>query len=157
MKDLLNNTVDRENENVVYETKLHWVSYVRPIISLIISLSFVWFISLFIEPYKEFYWIVKILCFLLVLETAHTIYKLLYLKRIKIYLTKKSLTLKQGIFSKELTDISLSKYEGMGLHQSLLGRVLGYGTLSITTGGASQSYQIEEPMKLRGYILELIK
>ncbi len=176
MKDLLNKTVYIE-DNIRYETKLHWVSYINPIISIFVTLFIYLAISKWIvEPFvhhKSFYiieegkvveeftelqsffrWIVRIFFIYLITKM---IYSIFYLNTIKIYLTEKSLTLKQGIFSKRLTDISLSKYEGMGLHQSLLGRILGYGTLSITTGGASQSYKIEEPMKLRGYILKLIK
>ncbi len=169
MKDLLNNTINSRNKDVVYETKLHWISYVMPITMIFILIFICSFVSSeYVQPFinsekfrpnngdgqETIQWIVV---FVFLLPIFRIVWNIIYLNMITIYLTPKSLTLKQGILSKTLTDISLSKYEGMGLHQSLLGRLLGYGTLSITTGGASQSYRIEEPMKLRQNILELIE
>lgn len=72
---------------------------------------------------------------------------------LKISLKKKYLTLQSGIFTKNISDISLEKLEGFNLHQSLLGRLLNYGTLTISTGGVIQKYQIRKPQEFRKQLL----
>ncbi len=91
--------------------------------------------------------------FVIVIYILKKIYFIIYNKMTKIFITDKSLTLITGILSKNIDDISLNKYEGMAIHQSLLGRFLNYGILTVSTGGVTLSYQIEKPLVLREYII----
>ncbi|MBS9768642.1 MAG: PH domain-containing protein [Flavobacteriaceae bacterium] len=79
---------------------------------------------------------------------------IIYYKMTRIYLYKHYITLRTGILSKNLDDISLNKYEGLSVSQSWLGRILNYGVLAISTGEISQFYLIEKPLELRKHILE---
>ncbi|WP_203965455.1 PH domain-containing protein [Capnocytophaga stomatis] len=66
------------------------------------------------------------------------------------------MSLSRGILGKRVDDIALSKMEGIGVYQNILGKYLNYGTLIVTTGEVTQSYFIQKPMEFRKHLLETI-
>ncbi len=165
MRDLLHDT-KQEQENIIYEAKLHWILYVKPMLIIIMAIPVMylymvtfWFslsefkivvpefklinIFQFIIPAIILYWVL-----------IKGVWRFLYLKMTRIYLTNKGLTLETGILAKYIDDIALNKYEGMSIHQSLLGRILNYGVLVVSTGELNQGYKIAKPLVLREYILK---
>ncbi|RGN43968.1 PH domain-containing protein [Bacteroides sp. OM05-12] len=54
--------------------------------------------------------------------------------------TNKRVILKTGVISRRALDLVLAKCEGLQIKQSVLGRILNYGTITVTTGGATSSY-----------------
>ncbi len=162
MKDLLN---DYKEENVMYSTKLHWIVYVKSIcIIFVCMLILSIYILMFWHSYKTNSIEFPELSFRNIFEIGIpailtywifiNILKIVYCKMTKIYLFKNYITLKTGILSKNLEDITLNKYEGLSVSQSWLGRILNYGVLVISTGEISQFYLIEKPLELRKHILE---
>ncbi len=169
MVDLLNNKKIHE-DNSLYSTKVHWIAYVFPIIAIIVAIFILFFFIMiswdnyFFENgtthrvirFPEFRirnFFELAIPFIIVIYILKKIYFIIYNKMTKIFITDKSLTLETGIFSRNIDDISLNKYEGMAIHQSLLGRFLNYGILTVSTGGVTLSYQIEKPLVLREYII----
>ena len=64
---------------------------------------------------------------------------------------------KRGIIKRRSTELLLKKCEGVQVDQSLLGRVLDYGTVNVTTGEATNSYKyISHPLKFSQKIHEQI-
>ena len=142
-------TIQQTYQNeIIYQTKIHWISFVKPILFMIIGFPFL----LFLFFTKE--WIYLILFGLIGFLGIKGIYIYYHLKCIRVILSKYFLSLKTGIFSNEINDIALSKTESIGLYQSLLGRILNYGTLTITTGEVTQQYLIEKPLDFRNYLLK---
>lgn len=135
--------------NVIYQTRIHWISFVKPVVLMMISFPFV---ITFLNMEKSMS-IKLVFCGFMSLVFLKNVYIYWYLKRIYIFLSERFLSLKTGIFSKEISDISLTKLEGISVHQSLLGRWLNYGTLVISTGEISQSYKIQNPMEFRKKLL----
>ncbi|MDO4881600.1 MAG: PH domain-containing protein [Capnocytophaga sp.] len=133
---------------MVYQTKIHWISFIKPILFMVIGFPFL----LFLFFTKE--WIYLIIFGAIGFLGIKGMYIYCYLKRIRVILSKRFLSLKMGLFSNEINDIALSKTEGIGIYQSLLGRLLNYGTLIITTGEVTQKYLIEKPMEFRTHLLE---
>ncbi len=160
MKNSSNVTGTKER-NIIYKTKMHWIAYVKPTVSIIVSIFLIllyiiifWGIQI---PSFDFWGIINfIIPLILVLWIARSVISIIYYKLAKIYITNRGVTLETGILSKQIDDIELKKYEGMSIHQSFLGRVLNYGMLTISTGEISQSYQIEKPLIFRENILDLI-
>ncbi|GIJ92807.1 membrane protein [Capnocytophaga stomatis] len=138
-----------QNE-IIYQTKLHWISYLKPIFFIIIGFPF--FFSLFFI--KGFLYVA--LCTLIGFLFIKGIYKYFYLKSVKVILHKNYLSLSRGILGKRVDDIALSKMEGIGVYQNILGKYLNYGTLIVTTGEVTQSYFIQKPMEFRKHLLETI-
>lgn len=135
------------SQPILHEAKLHWISNIGPIFLMLVgSIGFIC-IWVNFEP-------IKILGFALVFLFFNGTVKYLQNKYTQIYLTERYITIKTGIFSKNTFDLSLSKLEGMSLHQSFLGRFFNYGQLIISTGEISYSYKVENPMSLRSAIID---
>ena len=64
--------------------------------------------------------------------------------------TNKRVILKTGVISRRAVDLVLAKCEGLHIKQSVLGRIFNFGTITVTTGGASSSYPyIANPLAFR--------
>lgn len=146
----VNNIESNQNIEILYKAKLHWISFFLPILYMVIGA--IGPILLFIGgSWFSFFPLTLTILFI------KGLYDYIQNKNVQIYLTQSHLTLKTGILSKKLKDISLTKFEGMALYQGLFGRLLGYGIISISTGGVVVSYKIKNPVGLRNIILKQIK
>ncbi|MCK9235150.1 MAG: PH domain-containing protein [Weeksellaceae bacterium] len=132
-------------KNIRYEGKIHYISYILPLILSIFGL---------IMMMANFTFKVYITGSLFLLLFIFQVKKLLILKSIKILVTDNELTIASGLLNKKITDISLRKYEAMQLSQSLIGKLLNYGKLTVTTGHITKSYKIKSPIKLREAIIQ---
>jgi len=64
--------------------------------------------------------------------------------------TNKRVVLKTGVISRKAVDLVLAKCEGLHIKQSVLGRIFGFGTITVTTGGVTSSYPyIADPLAFR--------
>lgn len=54
--------------------------------------------------------------------------------------TNRRVILKTGIIRRRISELVLNKCEGLQATQSVTGRIFGYGTLVVTTGGATNCY-----------------
>ncbi len=64
--------------------------------------------------------------------------------------TNKRVVLKTGVISRRTVDLVLAKCEGLHVKQSVWGRIFGFGTITVTTGGATSSYPfIANPLVFR--------
>ena len=64
--------------------------------------------------------------------------------------TNKRVVLKTGVISRRAVDLVLAKCEGLHINQSILGRIFGFGTITVTTGGVASSYPfIANPLAFR--------
>jgi len=66
-------------------------------------------------------------------------------------ITNKRVVIKLGFISRKTLELNLSKVESVGVNQSILGRLLGYGTIVIIgTGGTRESFRrIAQPLQFR--------
>ena len=66
-------------------------------------------------------------------------------------ITKKRVIMKVGLISRKALEMNLSKIESVNVEQTIMGRILGYGTISIIgTGGTRESFaRISKPMEFR--------
>ncbi|HCD9235890.1 TPA: PH domain-containing protein [Elizabethkingia anophelis] len=130
---------------IVYEAKLHWISFCTPVIltslGMIGLLSFTFSAGLY-----------KLISFALTLLLYKGVIGILQLTFTRIYITEKFLIYSKGILSKNVIDISLNRIKGKKVYQSLLGRILNYGTVLITTGELTTCFVIENPNEFTGHI-----
>jgi uncharacterized membrane protein YdbT with pleckstrin-like domain len=66
-------------------------------------------------------------------------------------ITNKRVIVKTGLFSRKTVEMNLNKIESVNVHQSLLSRMLDYGTITIIgTGGTREMFhQIAHPIHFR--------
>ena len=118
-------------EVVQYKANLHLFLFVQPTILLLLG----WWFWLSSNGVCHFFGII-----LLFLGVVSLIQRLL-IKVSSVYaVTNKRVILKTGVISRRALDLILAKCEGIQIKQTILGRLFGFGTLIITTGGATNHY-----------------
>ncbi len=65
--------------------------------------------------------------------------------------TNRRVIIKVGLVSRKTVELNLEKVESIGVEQSVLGRILGYGTIVVVgTGGTKEPFlHIADPMGFR--------
>ena len=73
-------------------------------------------------------------------------------------LTNKRIIGKEGFIRRHSIEILLTKVESISIHQSIIGRILNYGTVIITgTGGTKETFSwISNPLEFRKRVQEQI-
>ena len=134
-------------ETVVYEAKLHSIVYMGPILLSLCAFG-VAFIP--VDP-------IAIVCLVL------GIWIFAFAWAISIYggrqyvVTTHRLIFKRGIIMRRSFELLLRKCEGVQVEQSILGRILGYGSVLVTTGEATNRYKhIRNPFAFSTKIHEQI-
>lgn len=72
-------------------------------------------------------------------------------------ITNKRVIIKTGLISRKTIELNLTKIESVNVDQSILGRILGYGSLQIVgTGGTKEVFpNINNPLTFRKKFQEL--
>jgi len=72
-------------------------------------------------------------------------------------ITNKRIIIKVGLISRRTLELNLSKVESVNVVQSILGRILGYGTITVIgTGGTKETFvDIREPLEFRKQFQQL--
>ena len=139
-----------ENEQIVYEARQHWVIYCKPALLVLIA------IGLFVIPTKDMALVMQVAMSLVLLAVAGIWALNIYGGR-KYVLTNRRLILKRGIVRRKSTDLILRRCEGVSISQSIVGRMLNYGLVEVSTGEVVNSFRyIEEPVRFSTLINQQI-
>jgi uncharacterized membrane protein YdbT with pleckstrin-like domain len=140
-------------ETIVYSTKLHWIIYWKAIFLIIISIILFskWY-TIDNQNLSLALFIAAIIFALLALSSA-------FVKFIKQWTTELAVTDRRVIYKERLIarrtlEMNRSRIESVDVYQSILGRLLGYGTITLRgTGGSGEPMpNIEHPLIFRSYI-----
>ena len=127
------------NENVTYRARLHRIVYLFPVCVIIVAIA----VAIAGGP-----WIALgvglIGLVLLVPPWIRSISS-------EFVVTNKRVLIKVGLIRRHSLELLLQKVEGIGVDQSVLGRVLGYGTITVSgVGGTKESFRmISDPLEFR--------
>ena len=135
---------------MVYEARQHWIIYWKPFLLMLLG------IALFAIPTQDVELIVQVIAAAVLFVIAAIWAVNIYGGR-KYILTTSRLILKRGIVRRESTDLILRRCEGVSIRQSMMGRILSYGTVEVTTGEVVNSFQmIEDPVRFSTQINQQI-
>lgn len=85
------------------------------------------------------------------------IYKVIVLVTDKFYITNRRVMLQTGIIKRDYIDMPLSKVNQVTYNQSIIGRALGYGDISVssaaTFGNIKYTY-VSNPQEVKGVIVD---
>jgi len=72
-------------------------------------------------------------------------------------ITNKRVIIKVGLIRRKTLEMNLSKIESVNVYQTILGRILGYGTIQVIgTGGTRETFaMITKPLQFRKKFQEL--
>jgi len=95
---------------------------------------------------------------ILLIAIGVAVYAYLTYKSSEFGITNKRVLVKVGVFSRRSIEILLSKVEGIGVNQGILGKALDYGTIVVSgTGGTKEPFKnIASPFEFRKQVQEQI-
>ena len=138
----VDNLLDPE-QNI--KANIHWYIFVYPSILLFLGMCF--FSSAPVGP------VYYVGIFLLLLGAFRLLNRILLKMGAEYVVTNKKVILKSGILSRDALELVLSKCEGLRINQSIMGRLLGFGSIVVTTGGVTNRFDfIADPMQFRNEI-----
>ena len=131
-------------EEIKYKADIHWYIFAYPVILLLLS-------AFFSSAQTGLFYYVSIL---LLLSGLFQLIKRILLKMGAEYVvTNKKVILKSGILNRDALELVLNKCEVIRINQSLMGRMLGFGSIVVTTGGVTNKFDfITNPIKFRNEI-----
>ena len=133
------------NERLIYKARLHWIIFLKPAILVTIG---IFFIGIF--PSLAIFIIVTGLVFLIdpIITYITSEYGV----------TNKRIIFKVGFIRRQTLELLHKHVESLSIKQSVLERILGFGSVTVTgTGGIKQIFNnISYPLKLRKRVHEQI-
>ncbi len=138
------------DERVLYRTRVHWVVFARPATIVVAGLAATWLLRAIEHPA----WSWMLGAAIAVVGLGWLLARIIEVQTSEFAVTTTRLILTVGLVSRYTTELLLTKVETIGVEQSLLGRVLNYGDLTVTgTGGARETFkQVRDPMGLRNQV-----
>ena len=133
------------NENLVYRAKIHWVIYLPSVLFLLLGF---FLITQGSDISEEFYFFGGVS----ILVSFATFAKSFIFKiTTELGVTDKRVIAKTGLISRDTIELNHTKVESYHINQSILGRILGYGTLIVngTGGGKTPIRSIDSPLNFR--------
>lgn len=133
-------------ERVVHRARLHWLAYSGSVALAILTAAFV---VLKLVTGDDGFLIAAGLSLLVTL----IVWLVTYVRHAssEFAVTNKRVLMKEGLVSRRTFETMLSKVEGVDVEQTFWGRMLGFGTVTVTgTGGSTETYRkIANPLELR--------
>ena len=132
------------NEVVRYRARLHRSLFIIPCVFIVLAAATV----VFAVAQHPFWWVVLGLALIgaVTFLTAWVKYK-----TSEFAVTDKRVIIKVGLIRRRTVETMLAKVEGIGVDQSLTGRLSGFGTIVVTgTGGTKEEFdRIADPLEFR--------
>lgn len=136
-------------ENIIYRANVHWFIFVRPVLLLLFGYLFYSALDT-----GFIHWLGVIL----LITGLYSLLERIFLRTGSLYaVTNKRVILKSGIIRRDALELMLNKCEGIRINQGIWGRIAGFGTVTVTTGGAANSYRfVADPNRFKNKINEQI-
>jgi uncharacterized membrane protein YdbT with pleckstrin-like domain len=135
------------NEQVTYRAKLHWIIYLLPASYLLIAL-----ITFLVGVVSKgmlagifagsFFGVIGLVALVQAWLSAITS---------EFAITNRRALIKVGLIRRHSLELLLEKVEGVGVDQNILGRIVGFGTITVSgVGGTKEPFRtIANPLEFR--------
>jgi uncharacterized membrane protein YdbT with pleckstrin-like domain len=129
-----------EGEIVQYVANKHWIILVVPVLQIAVALLVIGFTYKFgdLMPWPSFllHWLGLML---LIIGALHLLYAWLTRETTELAVTNRKLIGKWGIVSRMTIEQRLDKVNSIEVEQTILGRILGYGTVDVRGSGLTMT------------------
>jgi uncharacterized membrane protein YdbT with pleckstrin-like domain len=143
----------REGERVIFQTRAHWITVVKPAIVFLLTLVLFVLSFVLVKPEAGFATIAHWACGILLIAAAGYFGYYEWFRRCDIWaVTNLRVVDEMGIFKRYSKESPLDKINNLSYDQSLLGRMLGYGDVEIQTAaedGATIYRRVAKPKQLK--------
>jgi uncharacterized membrane protein YdbT with pleckstrin-like domain len=137
-------------ERVVYKTWLHWALFLKPALVVLGGIA----LMVVLQRVQDPPWLWMIGAGVTLVGLGWGLVHYVELMTSEFAVTSSRLILKVGLISRYTTELLLTKVETIGVQQGLMGRMLGYGDLTVTgTGGAREVFRrVRDPIGFRNHV-----
>lgn len=147
-KNLLN------NEKVIYFTHVHWIIFALPAFLMLFAFAMSIYGSQIFRISLPFFYISmsQLVTFFLLMTAIITFFDALIRYLTSEYgITNKRVLIKTGWIRRNSLELFLDKVEAIYVDQSILGRILNFGTLRVVGTGGTQDpfFYIPDPLAFR--------
>lgn len=145
-------SVLQPDERVTFEGRLHWVMYLPGVWWLIVGGAVVMLVRLFDRDGTIFGPYANLLALPFVLPGLYKIAKAAFIQWItEIVVTDRRVIQKTGFIARDTAEMNIQQVESVEVTQSVLGRILGYGTIRVHGSGHGLEALafVASPLKLR--------
>ncbi len=133
------------NERILYKGKIHWFIYARGLFFIILGLL-VGTASYAAAGFLVFVGVISLLMALMVATSS------------EFAVTNRRVVLKTGVVKRRFTELQLNRSEGLLVEEGLMGRMLGYGSVKITSGGVTEKFpMLAKPFEFKKQINNAIE
>ena len=141
------------NETLIYATRLHWLVYGRAVLLLVLAAIAAAAAARIELSLQVVMWAVA--AGLLALAVFEGVRAALRRVSTELAVTDHRVIYKRGLISRYTIEMARSKVESVDVVQSILGRILNYGTILVRgTGGSLEPFRnVEDPLRLRSAII----
>src|SRR5215468_8894258 len=124
-------------EEVTYRAHLHWIIYVKPVLFAVIGVAL-----LVASALGNGAGVLAILgAVVLLVAAGYALSKWIMARTSEFAVTNKRVIVKVGLIRRDTLELLLSKVESIGVDQSILGRIFGFGTIVVIgTGGTREPF-----------------
>ena len=139
-------------EQIMYKAQLHWALFIGPVVGFILA------VLLFMIPFSSqdsSFPFLRFLAGLIFLSAILSgLSAIVSYVTTEFVLTDKRIIAKTGLVRRRSVELLLNKVESIGVNQPIMGRILDYGTITVTgTGGTKEPFRnIAMPMELRSRV-----
>jgi uncharacterized membrane protein YdbT with pleckstrin-like domain len=146
-------SVLQPGENVRYATDIHWIVYLPGLLLLIVAAVVYWFGHRPVAIGAAFIW--DVLAGVVLLAAAVWLF-IGWFRRwtTEIAVTDRRIIYKRGFIRRHTVEMHLDKVESVDVEQSILGRIMNYGDISIhgTGAGIEDLKNIGSPIAFRNHV-----
>lgn len=153
-----------EGETIVYATGLHWVVLIQAMfLTFIFGASGVTLLVLYTRNQGEASGTSTAMMAggvaLLVIAGICLLSGIVKRKATEMVVTDKRVVLKVGFVTRDTFELLLQKVESIGVKETVMGRMLGYGTVVVDgTGGSSEPFdRVAHPIEFRKQVQQQIE
>jgi uncharacterized membrane protein YdbT with pleckstrin-like domain len=153
-----------EGETIIYETRLHWIVLVGPfLLAVLFGLPG---LGMFILSGRTTSDKTVASESLIILGVAFFAVALIFIVRgilvrnaTEMTVTNKRVFVKVGLAARRTVELLLSRVESIGVQESVMGRMLGYGTVIVHgTGGTPETFnKVAHPLEFRTQVQQQIE
>jgi uncharacterized membrane protein YdbT with pleckstrin-like domain len=135
-------------ERIVYRARLHWIIFAGAIAVVVAGLA----LAIVLQATQHDYWYIGLV--LVGVGLLFAIGPAVRYVSSEFAVTDKRVLAKHGFIERESIETLLTKIEAISVDQGITGRLLGYGSITITgTGGTEESFpRISHPLEFRRQI-----
>ncbi len=146
------------DEEVEYSTNLHWIIFVGPLFILAIAAVFNGISdNAQDQDTKSTFAILNLILLFGSLISGLSAIVAYFTSEFGV--TNQRVLIKVGLIRRDTFELLLNKVESFQVNQSILGRILGYGTIIIsgTGGGKNTFHNIDDPLFLKNHVQQSAK